>query len=126
MAKHGKKYREVAKKVDAKVRYGIDDACRLVKETKTAKFDESVDIAVNLGVDPRQAEQNIRGAVSLPHGTGKTLRVAVFAKGAKAKEAEEAAAKAEAEKPVEPVVEETPVEPASVENSGEAKDEPKE
>ncbi len=92
MAKHGKKYREVAKKVDAKVRYGIDDACRLVKETKTAKFDESVDIAVNLGVDPRQAEQNIRGAVSLPHGTGKTLRVAVFAKGAKAKEAEEAGA----------------------------------
>ncbi len=92
MAKHGKKYREVAKKVDAKTRYGIDDACRLVKETKTAKFDESIDIAVNLGVDPRQAEQNIRGAVVLPHGTGKTVRVAVFAKGPKAKEAEEAGA----------------------------------
>ncbi len=92
MAKHGKKYREAAKKVDAKVRYGIDDACRLVKETKTAKFNESVDVAINLGVDPRQADQNIRGAVVLPHGTGKTVRVAVFAKGSKAKEAEEAGA----------------------------------
>jgi large subunit ribosomal protein L1 len=92
MAKHGKKYREAAKKVDAKTRYSIEEACLLVKETKTTRFNESVDIAVNLGVDPRQAEQNIRGAVVLPHGTGKTVRVAVFAKGSKAKEAEDAGA----------------------------------
>ena len=92
MAKHGKKYREAVKKVNAQVRYGLEDACKLVKETKVAKFDESVDIAINLGVDPRQADQNIRGAVLLPHGTGKTVRVAVFAKGAKVKEAQDAGA----------------------------------
>jgi len=73
-------------------RYSLADAVNLVKATKIAKFDESVDVAVLLGVDPRQADQNIRGAVTLPHGTGKTVRVAVFAKGAKAKEAEEAGA----------------------------------
>ncbi|MBH1988555.1 MAG: 50S ribosomal protein L1 [Myxococcaceae bacterium] len=92
MAKHGKKYRNVSKKVDPQTRYGLEQACGLVKECKTAKFDESVDIAMNLGVDPRHADQNIRGAVILPHGTGKTVRVAVFAKGSKAKEAEEAGA----------------------------------
>lgn len=92
MSKHGKKYREAAKKVDANKRYSLAEAVGLVKATKIAKFDESVDVAVLLGVDPRQADQNIRGAVSLPHGTGKTIRVAVFAKGAKAKEAEEAGA----------------------------------
>ena len=92
MAKHGKKFRSAAKKVDENMRYSIMDACNLVKEAKVAKFDESVDIAINLGVDPRHADQNIRGAVSLPHGTGKTIRVAVFAKGAKAKEAEDAGA----------------------------------
>lgn len=88
----GKKYREAAKKVNSNLRYTLADATKLVKETKVAKFDESVDVAVLLGVDPRQADQNIRGAVTLPNGTGKTVRVAVFAKGAKAKEAEEAGA----------------------------------
>lgn len=92
MAKHGKKYCEAVKKVDLNMRYGIEEACGLVRETKTAKFDESVDVAINLGVDPRQADQNIRGAVVLPHGTGKTVRVAVFAKGPKAAEAEAAGA----------------------------------
>src|SRR3989338_5447560 len=92
MAKHGKKFVSVSQKVDPQTRYNLEQACNLVKECKIAKFDESVDIAMNLGVDPRQAEQNIRGAVALPHGTGKTLRIAVFAKGAKAKEAEEAGA----------------------------------
>lgn len=92
MSKHGKKYLNVSKKVDSQTRYSLEQACQLVKECKTAKFDESVDIAMNLGVDPRQAEQNIRGAVALPHGTGKTVRIAVFAKGPKAKEAEEAGA----------------------------------
>lgn len=92
MAKHGKKFREAAKKVDVNTRYSLTEAVSLVKATKIAKFDESVDVAVLLGVDPRQADQNIRGAVTLPHGTGKTVRVAVFAKGAKAKEAEEAGA----------------------------------
>lgn len=92
MAKHGKKFLNVSKKVDPQTRYGVEQACNLVKECKTAKFDESVDIAMNLGVDPRHADQNIRGAVALPHGTGKTVRVAVFAKGPKAKEAEDAGA----------------------------------
>lgn len=92
MAKRGKKYREVSKKIDQKTRYGLEEAVGLVKASKIAKFDESVDVAILLGVDPRQADQNVRGAVALPHGTGKTMRVAVFAKGAKAKEAEEAGA----------------------------------
>ncbi len=92
MAKIGKKFVAASKKVDAGKRYGLSDACALVKDTKTAKFDESVDIAMNLGVDPKHADQNVRGAVALPHGTGKTVRIAVFAKGPKAKEAEEAGA----------------------------------
>lgn len=92
MAKHGKKYRAIAEKVDRTKRYTIEEAVQLVRELKVAKFDESVDVAVNLGVDPRHADQMVRGAVVLPHGTGKTVRVAVFAKGDKAKEAEEAGA----------------------------------
>lgn len=92
MAKHGKKYRAVAEKVDRTKRYTLEEAVQLVRELKVAKFDESVDVAVNLGVDPRHADQMVRGAVVLPHGTGKTVRVAVFAKGDKAKEAEEAGA----------------------------------
>ncbi len=92
MSKHGKKFVNASKKVDPQTRYGLEQACNLLRECKIAKFDESVDIAMNLGVDPRQADQNIRGAVALPHGTGKTLRIAVFAKGPKAKEAEEAGA----------------------------------
>jgi len=92
MAKHGKKYRAIADKVDRSKRYTIEEAVQLVRELKVAKFDESVDVAVNLGVDPRHADQMVRGAVVLPHGTGKAVRVAVFAKGEKAKEAEEAGA----------------------------------
>lgn len=88
----GKKYRRVAAKVDPGKRYPIEEACRLVPETKLAKFDESVDIAVRLGVDPKHADQMVRGAVVLPHGTGKSLRIAVVAKGEKAKEAEAAGA----------------------------------
>gem|GEM_PF-1822422 len=86
MARHGKKYRAVAGKVDRSKRYTIEEAVQLVRELKVAKFDESVDVAVNLGVDPRHADQMVRGAVVLPHGTGKAIRVAVFAKGDKAKE----------------------------------------
>jgi large subunit ribosomal protein L1 len=92
MAKKGKKYQAIAAKVDRNKRYSIEEAVELVRELKTAKFDESVDVAVNLGVDPRHADQMVRGAVVLPHGTGKTVRIAVFAKGEKAREAEEAGA----------------------------------
>jgi len=92
MAKQGKKFRQAAAKVDSTKRYSIDEAVALVRELKVAKFDESVDVAINLGVDPRHADQMVRGAVVLPHGTGKTVKVAVFAKGDKAKEAEAAGA----------------------------------
>ena len=79
-------------KVDRNKRYKLDEALKLVKETATKKFDETVDVAINLGVDPKHADQMVRGAVVLPHGTGKTVRVAVFAKGDKAKEATDAGA----------------------------------
>jgi len=92
MPKTGKKYQKVATKVDRSKRYSLADACNLLPETKVAAFDESVDIAVRLGVDPKHADQMVRGAVVLPHGTGKTLRVAVIAKGDKAKEAKDAGA----------------------------------
>lgn len=88
MAKHGKKYRKIVEKVDPTKRYTLEEAVALVRDLKIAKFDESVDVALNLGVDPRHADQMVRGAVVLPHGTGKDVRVAVFAKGDKAKEAE--------------------------------------
>jgi large subunit ribosomal protein L1 len=88
----GKKFKAALKKVDREKRYSLDEACALVRELKVAKFDESVDVAVNLGVDPKHAEQMVRGAIVLPHGLGKTVRVAVFAKGAKATEAEGAGA----------------------------------
>ncbi|HEY7713432.1 MAG TPA: 50S ribosomal protein L1 [Candidatus Binatia bacterium] len=88
----GKKYREALAKVDRNQRYLLEDSLRLVKETARAKFDETVEIAIRLGVDPRQADQNIRGTVSLPHGMGKTVRVLAFAKGEKEKEAQEAGA----------------------------------
>jgi large subunit ribosomal protein L1 len=78
--------------VDANVQYSAADAIELVKKTATAKFDETVEVAFRLGVDPKKADQQIRGAVVLPHGTGKTVRVLVFAKGDKAKEAEAAGA----------------------------------
>jgi large subunit ribosomal protein L1 len=88
----GKKFREAAGKVDRNRRYKIDDAMKLVKETAVRKFDESVDAAINLGVDPKHADQVVRGAVVLPHGMGKSVKIAVFAKGDKAKEAEAAGA----------------------------------
>lgn len=92
MPKNGKKYRRAATKVDRSKRYPLADACKLVPETKVGDFDESVDVAVRLGVDPKHADQMVRGAIVLPHGTGKTLRVAVVAKGDKAKEAQDAGA----------------------------------
>lgn len=92
MAKHGKKYLEVAKQIDAETFYEPLEAIELVKKTARAKFDETVEVAVRLGVDPRKQDQAVRGVVVLPHGTGKTKRVLVFAKGEKAKEAEAAGA----------------------------------
>ncbi|MGZ4030611.1 MAG: 50S ribosomal protein L1 [Tumebacillaceae bacterium] len=92
MTKVGKKYAEVSKLVDANAQYSAAEAIELVKKTARAKFDETVEVAFRLGVDPKKADQQIRGAVVLPHGTGKTLRVLVFAKGEKAKEAEAAGA----------------------------------
>lgn len=89
MATHGKKYEDSIKVVDRDKFYGVKEAMTLVKETAKAKFDETVETHVRLGVDPRHADQQVRGTVVLPHGTGKVARVAVFAKGDKAKEAEE-------------------------------------
>lgn len=88
----GKRYRAAREQVSEGTKYALEDALELVRNTATAKFDESVDIAVRLGVNPRQADQMVRGAVSLPHGTGKTVRVVVFAEGEAAKAAEEAGA----------------------------------
>ena len=92
MAKHGKNYRSAAEKVDSTQLYTPAEAVKLVKEVATAKFDETVEAHFRLGVDTRKADQNIRGSISLPHGTGKSVRVAVFAEGAKADEAREAGA----------------------------------
>lgn len=92
MANRGARIRGAADKVDRLRRYPINEAISLVRETATAKFDESVDVAVRLGVNPRHADQMVRGAVSLPHGTGKSVRVVVFAQGDAARAAEEAGA----------------------------------
>ncbi len=92
MPAHGKRYRAAITKVDRERLMAPDAACALVKATATAKFDESVEIAVRLGVDPRHADQVVRGTVVLPHGTGKTVRVLVVAQGDRAKEAEAAGA----------------------------------
>jgi large subunit ribosomal protein L1 len=92
MSGNGKAYRASLAKVDRGQRYPLEEGLRLVKETGRAKFDETVEMAVRLGVDPRQADQNVRGTVSLPHGIGKTVRVLAFAKGEKEKEAQEAGA----------------------------------
>ena len=92
MKAKGKKYQGAAEKVDKTKRYLLEEGIRVVKETATAKFDETVELTVRLGVDPRQADQNIRGAVGLPHGLGKPVRVLAFAKGDKEKEAQEAGA----------------------------------
>jgi len=90
--KHGKKYSDVAKLVDRATQYEPTDAIALVKKTATAKFDETVEVHIRTGCDGRHAEQQIRGAVVLPNGTGKTVRVLVFAKGAKLDEAQAAGA----------------------------------
>jgi large subunit ribosomal protein L1 len=92
MSGMGKSYRKVFEKVDRTQRYQLEDSLKLVKETARAKFDETVDLAIRLGVDPRQADQNIRGTVALPHGMGKTVRVLAFAKGEKEREAQDAGA----------------------------------
>ncbi|MGN6157578.1 MAG: 50S ribosomal protein L1 [Devosia sp.] len=88
----GKRTTEIAKGIDRKKLYALNDAVKMVKERAKAKFDETVEVAMNLGVDPRHADQMVRGVVNLPNGTGKTVRVAVFAKDAKAEEARKAGA----------------------------------
>lgn len=92
MAKRGKKYQDSAKLVDNAALYDVSEAIALVTQTAKAKFDETVEVHLKLGVDGRHADQQVRGAIVLPHGTGKTKRVLVFAKGDKAKEAEAAGA----------------------------------
>src|SRR6185369_11729525 len=92
MPKSSKRYRSGLEKIDRAQKYALEDGMKLALETPGAKFDETVELAVRLGVDPRQADQNVRGTCQLPHGTGKTVRVLVFAKGEKAREAEEAGA----------------------------------
>jgi large subunit ribosomal protein L1 len=87
MAKVGKRFKAAAALIDRDKFYGLDEAIGLLKQGAKAKFAESIEIAMNLGIDPRHADQMVRGMVSLPNGTGKTVRVAVFAKGAKADEA---------------------------------------
>ncbi|MBN9306240.1 MAG: 50S ribosomal protein L1 [Devosia sp. 67-54] len=88
----GKRTTEIAKGVDRKKLYALGDAVKMVRDRAKAKFDETVEVAMNLGVDPRHADQMVRGVVNLPNGTGKTVRVAVFAKDAKAEEAKKAGA----------------------------------
>ena len=92
MPRHGKKYRASRDKVDSEKRYTLEEACELVTQLKSTKFDETVDVAARLGVNPKHADQMIRSSCSLPHGTGKTVRVVVFAKGDRAAEAKEAGA----------------------------------
>jgi large subunit ribosomal protein L1 len=92
MANSSKRHRAALAKVDREKRYTLEEAVKLAVETDPAKFDETVELAVRLGVDPRQADQNVRGTTQLPHGTGKSVRVLVFAKGDKAREAQEAGA----------------------------------
>ena len=92
MAKTGKRLKKAYEGVDPTVARSLDDALKLIKERASAKFDETVEVAMNLNLDPRKQDQNLRGAVMLPHGTGKTVRVAVFARGERAKEAEAAGA----------------------------------
>ena len=92
MAKHGKRTRAARAIIDGKTNLSVEEAVALIKQAATAKFDETVEVAMNLGVDPRHADQMVRGVVTLPNGTGKTVRVAVFARGPKADEAKEAGA----------------------------------
>jgi large subunit ribosomal protein L1 len=90
--KHGKKYTAVRSKIDPRASFPLDQAVKMVKDSAYAKFDETVEVAVRLGVDPKKADQMIRGTVSLPHGTGKQVRVLVLAKGERVQEAKEAGA----------------------------------
>ena len=92
MGRKGKRYGKVRAGIDSERKYPLDEAVAMVKEAAVAKFDETVELAVNLGVDPRKADQMVRGAVVLPHGTGKTIRILVFAKGDKVQEAKDAGA----------------------------------
>ncbi len=92
MAKHGKHYRAKIEKVDRQKRYTVEEAVSLLKEITYVKFDETVGLDIRLGVDPRNADQQVRGTCALPHGTGKSVRVAVFATGDKVRDAEEAGA----------------------------------
>jgi len=88
MPRQGKKYLEARGKVNREAKYSLDEALDLLKETARAKFDETVEVAMRLGVDPKYPDQQVRGSVVLPHGTGKSVRVLVFAKGEKVKEAD--------------------------------------
>jgi large subunit ribosomal protein L1 len=88
----GKRVKAASENIDREKFYEVDEAVQIIKKNASAKFDETIDIAVNLGIDPRHADQMVRGMISLPHGTGKSVRVAVFAKDAKADEAREAGA----------------------------------
>ncbi len=90
--KHGKKYREAAEKASVRTEWTLPEAVKFLKENRVAKFDETVEVAMNLGVDPKHSDQMVRGTVVLPKGTGKTVRVLVFAKGEKAMEAQAAGA----------------------------------
>ncbi|WP_035586574.1 50S ribosomal protein L1 [Hippea jasoniae] len=92
MAKRGKKYLEALKKYDYLKEYSLDEALKILKEIAYANYDETVEVHMKLGVDPKHSDQIVRGSVSLPHGTGKQVKVLVFAKGEKIKEAEEAGA----------------------------------
>ena len=92
MSRRGKRYLQSREKIDRTSRYDLDEGVKLLKETGRAKFDESVDMAIRLGVNPKHADQMIRGTLVLPHGVGKTVRILVFAKGEKEKEAREAGA----------------------------------
>src|SRR5574341_1904088 len=90
--KNSRRYQELLKQVDPEKEYSLEDAVKLLKKTATAKFDETVEVSVRLGVDPRHADQAVRGTVALPHGTGKTVRVLVLCKSTKEKEAKDAGA----------------------------------
>jgi large subunit ribosomal protein L1 len=90
--KRSKRYLELSKKIDRNIEYGLDDAVNLLKETSKAKFDETVEIAMRLGVDPRHADQMVRGTLTLPNGTGKSVKILVLTKGPNVKDAEDAGA----------------------------------
>ena len=92
MSENGKRIRAAREKIDRTKSYALDEAIRLVKDTASAKFDETVEISMNLGVDPKHADQMVRGVCNLPKGSGRTVRVAVFARGPKAEEATAAGA----------------------------------